>query len=207
LEPAKSGWVKKDGKWLKSYKNLGMLYDTKDLWASTRGTKHGPSNLKLSRKNYLNKEILDLKYILEDKEFFDNYFGFIQSRLFQNDWNPKYPQDFSLNNLNRKSLLTEAYKRFKIENRFKKSNNLFDNYQSIFNGTSYCNAYLLREMLKLKLPKLEKIKDSEIIWTNNLTEFKKLKSLNLNVLKFHETYGFYLWKENYDNNIYDLLKE
>jgi len=208
IEPAKSGWVKKDGKWLKNYKNLGMLYDTKDLFASTRGTKHGPSHLKLYRKNNLKDEILNLEYILNNSKFFDDYFGFLQSRLFQNNWNPKYPQDFSLQQLTKKSLLTLAYNKFNIKNNYNKTNTIFDNYKSIFNGTSYCNAYLIREIMKLKIKdKNIRIMDSEITWTNNLTEFKKLKDIKLNELKFSETYGFYLWKENYDNKIYDLEKK
>jgi reverse transcriptase-like protein len=127
LEPAKSGWVKYENRWIKSYKNLGMLYQPfseingqrsngHELFAQTRGTKHGPSNLKfeLQSKKNINK-FLNLKELLSDKVLFNKYFGFIQSRLFQNSWNPEYPQDFSLKALGPKTLGRKVYKKYGIK--------------------------------------------------------------------------------------------
>jgi hypothetical protein len=212
LEPQKSGWVKYNNQWLKSYKNLGMLYQPfneingqrstgHDIFAKTRGTKHGPSNLKFELKNNKTNTYLNLKELLKDKILFNKYFGLIQSRLFQNSWDPSYPQDFSLKSLTQNTLGRSVYKKYKVTRTD----------QSIFNATSYCNAHLMRYIMgkDFGISKELRVEGSELKLTGNLTKFMKYKDLQLiiNGLKFHEKYSCYLWISNYENNLYDLTKD
>jgi hypothetical protein len=213
IEPAKSGWVKYNNQWLKSYKNLGMLYQPfseingqrnigHEIYAQTRGTKHGPSNMKFELVNNKTNKYLNLKELLNDKVLFNKYFGLIQSRLFQNSWNPSYPQDFSLKALVPGTLGRNVYKKYEITRRD----------QSIFNATSYCNAFLLRYIMGKEFGINNEILPdvNELKLTGNLSKFRKYKEINkseINELKFHKKYGYYLWVSNYDNKIYDLIKE
>jgi Reverse transcriptase (RNA-dependent DNA polymerase) len=212
LEPEKSGWVKYNDQWLKSYKNLGMLYQPfseingqrsqgHEIYAKTRGTKHGPSNLKFELKNKINNKLLNLKELLKDKILFNKYFGLIQSRLFQNGWNPEYPQDFSLKALGPKTLGRKVYNKYEVARKE----------QSIFNMTSYCNAFLMRHIMGKDFGiNNEIIPDAtELKLTGNLTKFMKYKEMKSKIseLKFHEKYGYHLWISNYDNNLYDIEKE
>jgi hypothetical protein len=49
----------------------------------------------------------------------------------------------------------------------------------------------------------------ELELTGNLTKFRKYKELKLGIkeLKFHKTYGYYLWLDNVDNTIFDYENE
>lgn len=94
----KSGWVKKDNKWLTNLKFLGLCYNglTNELSAHTRNG----SRLIFDKENLINANIdrlnLENQYIrkLNKKDpnsweslFSSRLWGFIQSRLYQGDWN------------------------------------------------------------------------------------------------------------------------
>jgi len=94
LNPTKSGWVKKDGKWLKPLKYLGLVYDPiKDIIQAQ--TRNG-STLELTKEK--RDLLLDHFEIPEDKDLDHPYFswhrllsnriwGLLQSRMYQNKWN------------------------------------------------------------------------------------------------------------------------
>jgi hypothetical protein len=90
LSLRKSGWVKKDNRWIKPLKFLGLRYigDKNLLEACTRNGAtlrfEGPIVEVIKKK--LNLETLDWDKIVNSK-----YWGWIMSRLYQNSWSsPKY---------------------------------------------------------------------------------------------------------------------
>jgi hypothetical protein len=69
--------------------------------------------------------------------------------------------------------------------------------QSIFNATSYCNAFLLRYIMGKEFGINNEILPdvNELKLTGNLSKFRKYKEINkseINELKFHKKYGYYL---------------
>lgn len=106
LNLSKSSWVKRDGKWLKPLKYLGLTYHPQDgsLHASTRKG----STLSLGKpfeKRILESESSRLEHIFNEanpyrkssRAIWENkIFGLIQSRLYSGSWNINLPeQDFS----------------------------------------------------------------------------------------------------------------
>jgi hypothetical protein len=144
IEPLKSNWIKKEGKWLKSLKNLGLVYSEGDLFGSTRGTdKNGPSTLKFELFNN-SKEVLNLNY-LQTHNLLEKYLGFITSRLFIGKFVYDIDQDFNLiDNLKDDSfgaISTNVFKDWSV----RYTNNL-----NTRNFSSYVNGTLLRDFLQIK---------------------------------------------------------
>jgi hypothetical protein len=107
IHSSKSGWVKRDGRWLKPLKFLGLEFDGRMFSASTR---------KGSRLVYTSSVKTALKQIDEklallsstglsenvkteytwDAVFKSKYIGWVQARLYEGNWNPEVVQDFEL---------------------------------------------------------------------------------------------------------------
>lgn len=82
----KSGWIKRDGKWLKPLKYLGLTYDgtTKTLYGTPR---NGPIS-QIPRE--LQTLWQSISYGAKDNYVADiakrNFFGFVQAALYTNNW-------------------------------------------------------------------------------------------------------------------------
>jgi hypothetical protein len=85
IQPLKSGWVKRDGQWIKPLKFLGLVYNGLEnaIAASTRNGAslrfEGPVLDLILKK--LNLKELDWQKITSSK-----YWGWIMSRLYQDSW-------------------------------------------------------------------------------------------------------------------------
>lgn len=163
LHPTKTMWVKEGGKWKKPLKFLGLEYDGKTLRARTRKG----STLVLGKKI---KKIISLlddlekkgemtlvpgvnspgKWRLKEKSFEDLFksklMGFIQSRLYQGQWNlDNLEQDFELK-FNSGSWLSERESKW------------WDPELSTFNASTYASKSLanLMRYWKKNLPRRER---------------------------------------------------
>lgn len=112
LHETKSGWVKYNGKWLKPLKYLGMEYDGTTLRAHTRrgSALEVGSNIKQAirsirqyeQKNYTGmintmSNSRSASLVSWQEIFSSKLIGYIQSRLYQGDWELKdLHQDFNL---------------------------------------------------------------------------------------------------------------
>lgn len=110
LNTDKSGWVKKDGRWLKPLKFLGMQFDGSKWRAASRKGSTLEMKIRTLKKlkdvkeiPYLNKKKTALKIIKSiPKWTWDifaktNYAGLIQSRMYAGSWHVKpYSQKVSL---------------------------------------------------------------------------------------------------------------
>jgi len=149
----KSGWVKRDGKWLKPLKFLGLTYDgiKNELRASTRKgstllyDKHGLVLGKLEEWDRLAEDYpnnLKGEYTWEEL-IKSKLLGFIQSRLYQGSWNlDGYEQCFDLNE-RKGSLMHYMAKRRKITVPV-----------DVFNSTTFASEWLVKKLslLKYKTP-------------------------------------------------------
>jgi uncharacterized protein YbcI len=85
----KSGWIRKNGKWLKELKFLGLIYNpwTKELRSETRSARHEriqDSLIELWEEIAYDKD----EHYLESMAR-RNFFGFIQSCLYNGTWKPE----------------------------------------------------------------------------------------------------------------------
>lgn len=109
LNQHKSGWVKYKGKWRKPLKFLGLEFDGKHFYASTRkGSRLLFAGNVKSALRQIDKRIKDLELFATgisenhdvttswDSVFKSKYIGWVQSRLYAGDWNPEIIQDFEL---------------------------------------------------------------------------------------------------------------
>jgi hypothetical protein len=157
IHPEKSGWVKKDGKWLKPLKFLGLVFDgrTNSFQAETRNG----SLLKLTSNvksisaiiNHLEEKIrnheelsYDLKSPSWEAIFKSKLIGFIQNRMYSGSWDVQnMKQDFTFR-FERKSWCDV------------KRNQAWFGDLDIFNSSSYaCEslAHMLRWNQKFRLPR------------------------------------------------------
>jgi len=153
IHPEKSGWVKKNGKWLKPLKFLGLEFDGKVLRARTRngstlelssdikGALHAINQLehemyrdysKSSGFQTSKERVLDSWYNL----FKSRLIGHIVSRLYTGSWNlTDYEQDFTLKFVST-SWLDIKWKSLKAHKPY-----------TIFNASSYA-SWSLAEILR-----------------------------------------------------------
>jgi hypothetical protein len=66
VHPEKSGWVREDGKWLKSLKFVGLSYDPKNDVLSACTRKGSVLPMQLDSVGLLSKEASTVEYILSD---------------------------------------------------------------------------------------------------------------------------------------------
>lgn len=143
----KSDWIKKDGKWIKPLKFLGMEFDGTNWKASTRNNAslvYDKDNLvkvmniceTLSIDSYDKEKIQDLKtkdtweHLLISK-----LFGLIQSRMYQDSWLvDALNQNFNLTKI--KSSWADLYNGLEL---------------TVFNSTSIASNDILRLLRKQKL--------------------------------------------------------
>lgn len=150
----KSGWVKKDGKWLKPLKFLGMVYDgEKDqLSANTReGSRLMFDKMDLIKANDIaqtngmkgeswEQKVWKSKYTFEDLVK-SKLFGFIQSRLYQGSWNMEgYEQSFELTY---KKGSYCAYS-MKLQDKDLAAR------MNIFNSTTFASEWLVKKLKTIK---------------------------------------------------------
>jgi hypothetical protein len=155
----KSGWVKKNGQWLRPLKFVGLEYNgwTDKLRAST---KLG-SNLLYDKEElvrlYQERELDSINLWFEKKKIDNKYIrphsmigskwdefvksklsGFMQSRLFAGSWTlEKFYQDFELNAT--RDSYADLYQG--------KSGELF----TVFNVTSYASEFLCKQLKRVRL--------------------------------------------------------
>lgn len=154
----KSSWIKKDGKWLKPLKFLGLVYDgEKDkLYADTRkGAKlifdkqdliKAYNNLRENSdwtghdtESWRTRKWKD-KFTFEDLVS-SKLFGFIQSRLYQGSWNMEdYEQEFRLT-YKRNSYVAYSMKL--------KSSALREKF-TIFNSSTYASEWMVKKLKTIK---------------------------------------------------------
>jgi hypothetical protein len=150
----KSGWIKKDGKWLKPLKFLGLIYDGESdkLQAQTRkgaSLEFDKMNLvkawEISRSNPGVGESWETK-VWKDKYTFEDLaksklFGFIQSRLYQGSWNMEgYEQMFEL------SYEKDSYCAYSMKLRNKSTS---DNI-TVFNASTFASEWLVKKLRSVK---------------------------------------------------------
>jgi hypothetical protein len=91
LHPEKSGWVKKDGNWLKPLKFLGLTWDGSSLRAETRkGSKLVADNMKAAFSLLTSNSLRSLsgKYALTWDSILEAQFGgTLISKLYNGTWN------------------------------------------------------------------------------------------------------------------------
>lgn len=136
---SKSGWIKKNGIWLKPLKFLGLTFDGSQLKASTRKE----SKLVYDKNSLVHDYLMRSLYGESKKSTFpkskysweellkSRLFGFIQNRLYSGDWNlDEISQDFTLS--------------------FKDSSYVHKNLNqlplTIFNSTSYASHWLVAKL-------------------------------------------------------------
>lgn len=137
---SKSGWVKKDGVWLKPLKFLGLEFDGTTLKAKTRKG----SELEFDKEELIDA-VLDRENIKNDykgphksKSTWENLIksrllGFIQSRLYQGDWNcENIDQCFEFNY--RKYSWSWKYSHKAVET------------VNVFNSTTFASEWLVKKL-------------------------------------------------------------
>lgn len=150
----KSGWIKKDGVWLKPLKFLGMVYDgnTETLQADTRkGSKLIYDKQDLVEAHLESHQIPENATeswfkVWKDKDTFENLvksklFGFIQSRLYQGSWNMSdYEQCFEL------TFKTDSYCG-KFEDKIREK---YCEKMDIFNSTTFASEWLVKKLKTIR---------------------------------------------------------
>lgn len=151
---SKSGWVKRNGEWLKPLKFLGMEYDgsTEKLRASTRkGSGLLFDKMDLVKVHDLSHKIPENNTeswfkVWKDKYTFEDLvksklFGFIQSRLYQGSWNMEgYEQSFEM------TYKKESYCAYSMKIKSKQHR---DN-MNIFNSTTFASEWLVKKLRGIK---------------------------------------------------------
>jgi len=152
FHPDKSEWIKKDGKWLKKLKFLGLVYDGEKgtLTASTRkGSELVFDEMDLAKawdirdknvsESWRSRKWRD-KYTFEDLAK-SKLLGFIQSRLYQGSWNMEgYEQLFDLTYKN------GSYCAYSM----KVSNKRFAERMTVFNSTTFASEWLVKKLKTIK---------------------------------------------------------
>lgn len=147
----KSGWVKKDGKWIKPLKFLGLVYDG-EKGTLTASTRKG-SELIFDEMDLVQAWDMQEKNLSEswrsrkwrDKYTFEDLaksklFGFIQSRLYQGSWNMEgYEQSFDLT-FNKGSYVAYSMKlKGQIGDRM-----------TVFNSTTFASEWMVKKLQSIK---------------------------------------------------------
>ena len=149
----KSGWVKKEGKWLKPLKFLGLVYDgeKEKLQAKTReGSELIFDKMNLVKawdsikgnpgigESWGSKRWKD-KYTFEDLAK-SKLFGFIQSRLYQGSWNMEgYEQIFEL------TYKKGTYCAYSMKLKNGPSERL-----NVFNSTTFASEWMVKKLKTVK---------------------------------------------------------
>lgn len=89
LSDSKSGWVKKDGKWIKPLKFLGLIYDGRNQ-SLTANTRKGSTLEATGKPIEIIMKKLSMKHMDWEKIANSKYFGWLLSRLYVGSW--KDPQ-------------------------------------------------------------------------------------------------------------------
>jgi hypothetical protein len=146
----KSGWVKRNGQWLKPLKFLGLIYDgrTNRIRAATRkGSDLIYDKEELVRMIYESK----VKPTYEERKRATSWnswemmiksklIGFIQSRLYQGDWNlDGYEQSFELND--KEGSYTNLY-----QVRWRQAELI-----TVFNSTTFASEWLVKKLKTMKV--------------------------------------------------------
>lgn len=153
----KCHWIKKGGVWLRPLKFLGLEYDGRrnELKAKTRKG----SELKYDKQDLItiiNKEAdlssINYKHYKDGRTWESliksKLLGFIQSRLYQGDWNLEgYEQSFDLNP--KKGSWVEHWYHI---TRQKQTNVILN----VFNSTTFASEWLVSILRKITLHKIEK---------------------------------------------------
>lgn len=151
----KSGWVKKDGIWLKPLKFLGLEYNgiTNILKAATRNGAELKYNKTKLIEDQLEKLNFDKWYEgkpsgnkwYKSTETWENLiksklFGFIQSRLYQGKWNlDDLKQSFKLDP--KSGSLIEKFYETKVN----------EEKLTVFNSTTFASAWLIEKLRSMDL--------------------------------------------------------
>jgi hypothetical protein len=150
----KSGWIKKDGKWLKPLKFLGIVYDGSQdkLYADTRkGSSLLFDKMDLVKVHDASHKIPENNTeswfkVWKDKYTFEDLvksrlFGFIQSRLYQGSWNMEgYEQSFEL------TFRKGSYCAYSMSI---KDKSISDN-MTVFNSTTFASEWLVKKLKTIK---------------------------------------------------------
>lgn len=162
--PEKSGWVKKEGEWVKELKFLGLVYNGErdELRADTRNG----SKLLYDKQSLV--ELIHEGEFKKRKDYPENYgsweafinssvSGFIISRLYNGDWNLKdYVQSFKLTR--HPDSWVGCYNKFIKRGSFKNKllKDLLHIKLNVFNSSSLClqtALEALKEVEKKHIPK------------------------------------------------------
>lgn len=156
---SKSSWIKKNGKWLKPLKFLGLVYDgNKDkLYADTRkgsellydkqdlvkaynDMRQAKGNMPWKEtESWYNRKWKD-KYTFEDLVN-SKLWGFIQSRLYQGSWNlDNYEQEFRL------TYKRNSYVAYSMR---LKSAALREKF-TVFNSSTYASEWMVKKLKTVK---------------------------------------------------------
>lgn len=149
---SKSGWVKRNGEWLKPLKFLGLEYDgkTNTLKAKTRKG----SELQYDKQDlidFINNPEIQISYDkkkIRDWTSWDGLIrskllGFIQSRLYQGTWNMDgYEQCFELNDKEGSFARYYQTRRQRAE------------FMTVFNSSTFASEWLVKRLKTVKNYKL-----------------------------------------------------
>jgi len=139
----KTGWVKRNGEWLKPLKFLGLEYDGDTLKAATRkGSKLVFDKQKLvdeiTREEYFvesdGRDVINPDSNSFERMVKDKIWNFIQSRLYQGDWN--------VGEINGLFKHLKASKGSMLHRSTKRNRDLY-------NSSSFCNGWMLNIMRKI----------------------------------------------------------
>jgi hypothetical protein len=153
----KSGWVKKDGKWLKPLKFLGLSYDGEIWKAETRKGSHliydKESLLEAIEGGYLSNKYVKVPHQFE-KFIQSSLKGFILSRMYTGSWNlEEYFQDFHLDYM-KGSWIWKYYKWRQIikekGGEKKLLSRLLNIKVTVFNSSSLCIPSMLEILKEIK---------------------------------------------------------
>lgn len=155
---SKSSWIKKDGKWLKPLKFLGivydgekdklyadtrkgskLLYDKQDLVKAYNESRRNPKESWKETESWYQRKWKD-KYTFVDLVQ-SKLWGFIQSRLYQGSWNlENYEQEFRL------TYKRDSYVAYSMK---LKSAALREKF-TVFNSSTYASEWMVKKLKTVK---------------------------------------------------------